>query len=1021
MYIKKLIISIVLILLSINNSFSQNQDYSKVKIDLSENGILKISSLGIPVDHGELKPMQYLITDLSKDEIGILIQHKIKHTIVIEDVREYYRSRNNETKKLSANEQLMASVSCGNSAPDYAVPNGFSLGSMGGFFTYAEFLAHVDTMALLYPTLITTRQPIDTFSTVEGRPIYWLKISDNPDIDENEPEVLYTALHHAREPGSLSQLIFYMYYLLENYASDSSIANLINNTELYFIPMVNPDGYVYNETQDPNGGGMWRKNRRDNGDGTFGIDLNRNYGYNWGYDDNGSSPNTNSNTYRGTSAFSEIETQAVKFFTEEHNIRITLNYHTYGNLFIYPWGYDYSLFTPDSALFVEYAKIMIRYNNYTFGTGDQTVGYIVNGDSDDWMYGEQISKGKIFACTPEVGTASDGFWPPSTRIIPQGKENIWQNLSMARLAGKFGMAEELSPNYITSKVGYFPFSIQRLGLDSPSTFTVTITPLDTLITMIGTPKVFNSLSILEKLTDSLYYELDPAISLGQEFRFLINVDNGLFVNSDTINKVYGQLNSLFVDNGDNINNWNTSPWGVSNTVFYSPSGSITDSPSGDYSNNTTAIITLSNPLDLTSVMKAHLSFYGRWEIEPGYDYTQVSASSDGGSSWSPLCGNYTKPGSGYQDPGNPVYDGFQSNWVYETLDLNDYAGQSILIQFSLKSDNWTQEDGFYFDDLELKAINNDMAISISGVNASCSGSDGIAVSNVTGGVLPYTYVWNDPSTQTTDSATGLSIGWYHVTISDDLGYTLVDSVEIINVGAPSLSVLTSDIACYGNLDGAIDLTLSGGVLPYTFNWTSGDTTEDLNNIGAGTYSVTVSDNNGCDVITSTTLYQSEQILSSVSITDDTGSTGVGAINITVTGGANPITYSWDNGASTEDLGGLVAGNYTVTITDSLGCIHAETYIVNDYVTVAQVSSIENVSVYPNPNNGTFTIDLKSNLHKFKVEVRNLLGQSVFFMENTTPQETINLNLSKFGPGILYLRLETLNQQPQIIIKKIVIY
>ncbi|HIN40613.1 MAG TPA: hypothetical protein EYM84_10105, partial [Flavobacteriales bacterium] len=147
MYIKKLIISIVLILLSINNSFSQNQDYSKVKIDLSENGILKISSLGIPVDHGELKPMQYLITDLSKDEIGILIQHKIKHTIVIEDVREYYRSRNNETKKLSANEQLMASVSCGNSAPDYAVPNGFSLGSMGGFFTYAEFLAHVDTMA----------------------------------------------------------------------------------------------------------------------------------------------------------------------------------------------------------------------------------------------------------------------------------------------------------------------------------------------------------------------------------------------------------------------------------------------------------------------------------------------------------------------------------------------------------------------------------------------------------------------------------------------------------------------------------------------------------------------------------------------------------------------------------------------------------------------------------------------------------------------------------------------------------
>jgi len=1012
---------VFLFLLSTQMSFSQSTTYSKVKITLTKMGLLNLSKLGIPVDHGEHKSGQYLITDLSEDEISLLVKHKIKHSIIIQDVSEYYQSRNNEAKKTGPSEQVTAAGSCGNIAPNYLVPNGFSLGSMGGFFTYAEFLSHLDTMALLYPNLITYRQPIDTFNTVDGKPIYWLKISDNPGIKENEPEVLYTALHHAREPGSLSQLIFFMYYLLENYTSDSSIANLLNNTELYFIPMVNPDGYVYNELTNPNGGGMWRKNRKDNGDGTFGIDLNRNYGYNWGYDNVGSSPSTSSNVYRGDSAFSEVETQAVRFFTENHNIKITLNYHTYGNLLIYPWGYDYSLFTPDSALFVEYAKIMTFYNNYTYGTGDQTVSYIVNGDSDDWMYGEQNTKGKIFACTPEVGTASDGFWPASARIIPQCKENMWQNLTMARLAGKYGVAEELSSEYIYSKTGYFPFKIQRLGLDSPSTFTVSITPLDSEITNIGIPIIFNSLSLLEERTDSIFYELDTAISLGQKFRFLLSVDNGLFVHSDTISKVYGQLVEVFADNSNNLSNWNAGNWGISNTIFYSPSGSITDSQFGNYQNNNTNDITLNSPLDLTSAMKAQLSFYGRWEIEPGYDFTQVSASNDGGFSWTPVCGKFTKPGSGYQDPGNPVYDGFQSNWVYETLDLSSFAGQSILLKFRLKSDNWTNEDGFYFDDLELKVIANDLATTVSGVNASCSINDGSAIIVANGGIPPYSYLWSDPGAQTTSSAAGLGVGWYYVSISDYLGYTLFDSVEIINANAPILNLSTFDINCYGDSNGAIDLSLSGGVSPYIFNWSNGNTSEDLSTITAGTYIVTVTDNNGCEAVTSATVFQNEQILSSVSITEDTASTGVGAIDITVSGGTPPLSYSWDNAAITEDLVNLLPGAYTVTITDSLGCIYIETYMVNNFVNIDQLSTLKEIKVYPNPSKGTFIIDLNSQQEKFRIEVINILGQRVLVLDNQNPQELIYLNLIDYEPGIYYLKIKKTNYQEYFITKKIVRY
>ena len=145
-------------------------------------------------------------------------------------------------------------------------------------------LDELDQMHQLYPNLISARSDIKDptsdenphiHETYEGRFLQWVKISDNPNDNENEPEILYTALHHAREPGSLQQLIFYMWYLLENYAQDDVIKEILDNTELYFVPCVNPDGYIYNETNDPQGGGMWRKNRYNN----HGVDNNRNYSY----------------------------------------------------------------------------------------------------------------------------------------------------------------------------------------------------------------------------------------------------------------------------------------------------------------------------------------------------------------------------------------------------------------------------------------------------------------------------------------------------------------------------------------------------------------------------------------------------------------------------------------------------------------------------------------------------------------------------------------------------------------------
>jgi len=186
-------------------------------------------------------------------------------------------------------------------------------------------------------------------------------LSDNPDVDESEPEVLYNGVHHAREPLSMMNQLYYMWYLLENYSSDPDIKNIVDNLEMYFIPVVNPDGYIYNQTTNPNGGGMWRKNRRNNGDGSMGVDLNRNYSYNWGYDNIGSSGNSGSDVYRGPSPFSEPESRIMREFTYEREFINVFNNHSYSNLLLHPWGYTLND-CPDEELFDEISEHMCWHN-----------------------------------------------------------------------------------------------------------------------------------------------------------------------------------------------------------------------------------------------------------------------------------------------------------------------------------------------------------------------------------------------------------------------------------------------------------------------------------------------------------------------------------------------------------------------------------------------------------------------------------------------------------------------------------
>lgn len=406
-------LTLLLVLIGLN--LYAQQPYSRITFKANPYEMQMLRYQGLALDHLHISPEGYT-GEFSNEETAILLNLIEDAEIVVPDVEKWYKDK-------------LATGTVSSRSQD--APALFRYGQMGGYLYLDEANALIDTMIMDYPDLVSVKDTIGY--SVEGRPIYAIKISHNPNVKETEAEVLYTALHHAREPMTLMQMIYFMAYVLEEYGTNAEITQVVNNSELYFVPCVNPDGYEYNALMAPDGGGMWRKNRSENYDGSFGVDLNRNYEYAWGLDDAGSSPDPYWETYRGEEPFSEPETRAIRDFCIAHRFRAALNYHSFGNKLIYPWGYGYGELTPDSAIFHQFADTLTVENFYTKGTCFEVLSYTANGNSDDWFYGDTISKNKIFAFTPEVGDQADYFWPPQSQILPYCEQNLRQNINLARI------------------------------------------------------------------------------------------------------------------------------------------------------------------------------------------------------------------------------------------------------------------------------------------------------------------------------------------------------------------------------------------------------------------------------------------------------------------------------------------------------------------------------------------------------------------------------------------------------------
>jgi len=681
-------------------SYSQSEKFSQVRVNLGSKSIAAISALGISTEEGASLTDQWLTIVLSADELAKVQQAGFQTVVVQEDYSKFIEERNrNFREQISEiNSEIRDSRM---TTTGYEVPAGFSLGSMGGFYTAAEIFAKMDSLHNNYPDLVSARTQATSNVSIEGRPLWYFKISDNPNVNEDEPKVFYNALIHSREPMAMQQLFFFMNYLVENYNTDEEIKYLVDNVQMYFLPLVNPDGYHQNEQTFPIGGGMWRKNKRNNLDGSYGVDLNRNFGYMWGYDNVGSSPVTTDDTYRGSGPFSEPETQIIRDFCDDMDFNLILNYHTYSDLFLYPWSYI-TQDTPDSNTFRTYAELMTRENSYTTGVPGAVL-YNTNGDANDWLYGDLSLHPMVYSFTPEIGTDADGFWPQPTHIIPLAQENMRANLLLAHLSYRYAEAGDESPVILANREGHLRFSIERYGLNNEGTYTVSLRPVDsTQVISTGTPVVFNGMSRFETRHDSIAYTLSPDLLIGTEIKFLLQVNNGFYTHSDTIRKYFGPPLVVFSDSCDDMSKWNSPKWNVSTTQFFSAPGSLTDSPSGLYGMNENNSITMNDLADLLDSPVAVIEYMAKWSTEKGFDYVQVKAGT--GVGYTPLSGKYTHPGTANEVPGQPVYDGIKKDWVHEQIITTDYVNKDIRIRFTLNSDSWAFADGFYFDDFRVTVI-----------------------------------------------------------------------------------------------------------------------------------------------------------------------------------------------------------------------------------------------------------------------------------------------------------------------------
>jgi hypothetical protein len=343
---------------------------------------------------------------VSPEQFAAVVAAGLKYRILVNDVQAWIDAESAEVRRIQAGDD-----------PQWYL----------NYHSYADNKTYIQALAAQYPGL-ATYQVIG--QSLQGREIFAIRIT-GPGSTAGRPASLWVGGQHAREWINIPVPEYHAEQLLVRYATDPHVRYLVDHHEFIFVPTMNPDGYEHTWTTNR----LWRKNRRPNSNNpntgcatSVGVDLNRNWGYQWGViPGGGSSGSCTSDTYRGVAAFSEPENQVIRdLVIANPRIQSLMDWHSYGQLVMSPWGYSAALPTPQSvadmyqSLTDRMAAAILAVHGRTYESGPiQPTLYQANGVSVDWAWGSR----QILGLTIELraGGAS-GFELPPADIVPTCEE-----------------------------------------------------------------------------------------------------------------------------------------------------------------------------------------------------------------------------------------------------------------------------------------------------------------------------------------------------------------------------------------------------------------------------------------------------------------------------------------------------------------------------------------------------------------------------------------------------------------------
>jgi len=583
--------------------------------------------------------------------------------------------------------------------------------------------------------------------------------------------------------------MYYMFWLVENYGTDPVATKLVNERELYFVPIVNVDGYEYNITTNPEGGGLWRKTRRPNaGSACIGTDPNRNYGADWGQP--GASEDPCDNTYRGETAFSENCTQAVRDILEIIKPITAFSTHSYSEIYLES---DWDLENQEQ-FFVDYSLDICEHEDFPYGK-DSDLLYTTSGTTRDYM----VSLGAT-AYTPEIGSE---FWEPATLIETYAEKHLPSFIYIAQVAGDFPDIKQATANNGNDILPAETFNIEvelfnkgkskaaqnvsvEVVSNSPN---VTITDSETVITSIA-----NRQTVWNDSTDPITVSVNANAAYGDMIEVeLAVIADGVEYEREKHSWIIGEQHILFSEDASNgLGNFtqssNTTFWDTTYVMKRSGNESFTDSKVGSAVDETLSYFSMAAPVNLGNFSVPVLEFWIAWGL--------ANHTRNGGTPTDDnLCLEMKLNNGDWIDVETDVTQLVDSlncyvlnnGWVKQTVDLSAFKGSAVQFRFVLETSNSSNPDGVFIDDFRIVDYQDDaiiLPIAIIDGNIELTINEGDSITLTQSSTDYDSLLWNSGDGQTsTDNQvtfTYTSPGTYTVTLAaTNTNGTNIDSITLI--------------------------------------------------------------------------------------------------------------------------------------------------------------------------------------------------------------------------------------------------